>query len=147
MIALESQATLYETDYHLWLEQTIEALQASDLSTIDCQNLIEELISLGKTDLRTVNSLIKQIIIHRLKLDYLPDREPRKHWCKEIFNFQDQLADTLTASLQNKIDLAELYFRAKRQLLIDYELELPETCPYSLTDLLSTDFVDNSLIP
>jgi hypothetical protein len=146
MITLESKATLYETDYYLWLEQTIQALRASELSTIDCQNLIEELTSLGKTDLRTVNSLIKQVIIHRLKLDYLPDRGPRKHWCKEIFNFQDQLSDTLTASLKNKIDLDELYFRAKRQLLLDYELELPETCPYSLTDLLSADFVDNFLI-
>jgi hypothetical protein len=146
MAILESQATLYETDYYLWLEQTIEALRSSDLSQIDCQNLIEELISLGKTDLRTVNSLVKQIMIHRLKLDYLPDREPRKHWCKEIFNFQDQLSDTLTASLKTKIELDELYFRARRQLLLEYELSLPEACPYSLTDLLSANFVDNLII-
>ena len=87
MVAVESKTTLYETDYYLWLEQTIEVLRSSDASKIDYQNLIEELTHLGKTELRTVNSLVKQIIIHRLKLDYLPDREPRKHWCKEIFNF------------------------------------------------------------
>ncbi len=142
MITLESKASLYETDYYLWLEQTIEDLRSSNLSQIDYQNLIEELTSLGRTDLRTVNSLVKQIIIHRLKLDYLPEREPRKHWCKEIFNFQDQLSDTLTASLTQKIDLDELYFRAKRQILVDDELNLPETCPYTLTDLLSADFID-----
>lgn len=143
MEVLESLASLYETDYYLWLEETIEALRSRDLSRIDCQNLIEELISLGKTDLRMVNSLVEQIIIDRLKLDYLPDREPRKHWCKEIFNFQDQLSDTLTTSLKTKIEIDVLYFRAKRQLLLDYELSLPETCPYSLPDLLSANFVDN----
>ncbi|MEB3310140.1 MAG: DUF29 domain-containing protein [Snowella sp.] len=144
MVAVESKPNLYETDYYLWLEKTIEALQSSNLSQIDYQNLIEELTSLGKTDLRTVNSLIKQIIIHRLKIDYLPDREPRKHWCKEIFNFQDQLSDTLTAFLQAKIDLDELYRRAKRQVLLDYEIELPESCPYSLSNLLTDDFVKKS---
>ena len=143
MAILECKATLYETDYYLWLEKTIEALYAADLSQIDYQNLIEELISLGKTDLRMVNSLVKQIIIHRLKLDYLPDREPRKHWCKEIFNFQDQLSDTLTTSLKAKIELDELYCRAKRQLLLDDKIDLPETCPYSLTDLLAADFVND----
>ena len=56
------------------------------------------------------------------------------------------MLDTLTASLQEKIDLYELYFRAKRQFLSDYELVLPEICPYTLTDLLSADFVDNLII-
>ena len=59
MAILECKATLYETDYYLWLEKTIEALYAADLSQIDYQNLIEELISLGKTDLRMVNSLVR----------------------------------------------------------------------------------------
>jgi hypothetical protein len=129
---------LYDTDYHKWLETTIEQLRSSQFSVLDLENLIEELSAMGKTDLRTANSLIKQIIIHRLKLDKLPDIEPKKHWQKEINNFQDQLEDLLSSSLKVKINLEKIYSRAKRDILIDYALELPQECPYFLDELLNS---------
>ena len=135
--ANQSPQVLYSTDYHNWLKTTIEQLRCGQFSALDLENLIEELSAMGKTDLRTANSLIKQIIIHRLKLDKLPDIEPRKHWQKEINNFQDQLEDLLSASLKAKINLEKIYSRAKRNFLIDYALELPQECPYSLDDLLN----------
>ena len=131
-----STQLLYNTDYHKWLEVTIEQLQSDQFSALDLENLIEELSAMGRRDLRTANSLIKQIIIHRLKLDRLPDIEPRKHWQKEINNFQEQLEDLLSASLKAKINLEKIYSRAKRDILIDYALELPQECPYSLDELL-----------
>lgn len=81
--------TLYDSDYHHWLEITIKQLKCQDFSALDLKNLIEELESVGRSDLRNVNSLLKQIIIHRLKLEHLPDIEPRKYWREEINNFQD----------------------------------------------------------
>ncbi|MEA5536468.1 DUF29 domain-containing protein [Crocosphaera sp. XPORK-15E] len=129
---------LYEKDYYLWLGSTIEKLRCGQFSTLDLENLIKELESMGRTDLRTANSLIKQIIIHRLKLDNLPDLEPRKHWQKEINNFQEQLEDLLSTSLQAKIDLEKIYKRAKREFLVDYSVNLPEKCPY-IWDELFTD--------
>jgi hypothetical protein len=134
----QATQTLYNTDYYNWLETTIEQLRFGQFSALDLDNLIEELASMGKTDLRTANSLIKQIIIHRLKLEKLPDTEPRKHWQKEINNFQDQLEDLLSLSLKAKIDLEKIYSRAKRDILIDYNLDLPQDCPYSLDELLNS---------
>lgn len=127
---------LYDTDYHHWLEITIEQLRSGRFSALDLENLRAELATMGRTDLRTANSLIKQIIIHRLKLDKLPALEPRKHWQKEINNFQDQLEDLLSSSLKAKIDLEKVYRRAKRDILVDYALELPPKCPYSLEELI-----------
>jgi hypothetical protein len=135
--ANRSTQLLYNTDYHKWLEITIEQLRSDQFYALDLENLIEELSAMGKTDLRTANSLIKQIIIHRLKLDKLPDIEPRKHWQKEINNFQEQLEDLLSSSLKAKINLEKIYSRAKRDILIDYALELPQQCPYSLDELLT----------
>lgn len=128
----------YETDYNRWIEETTLALRERNFTVIDWEHLIEEIEALGKTDLRTANSLIKQVIIHRLKLDYLPDTEPRKHWVKEINNFNEQLEDLLSASLKAKIDLEKLYQRAKKEILLDYSLKLPAHCPYSLEDLLTS---------
>lgn len=133
-----STQLLYDTDHHKWLEITVEKLRSKQFSTLDLENLIEELLAMGKTDLRTANSLIKQIIIHRLKLDKLPDVEPRKPWQKEINNFQEQLEDLLSSSLKAKINLEKIYSRAKRDILMDYAIELPPECPYSLDELLTT---------
>lgn len=133
-----STPLLYNSDYHKWLEITIEQLRSNHFSELDLENLIEELLAMGKTEIRTANSLIKQLIIHRLKLDKLPNLESRKHWQKEINNFQEQLEDLLSSYLKEKINLEKIYSRAKKEILLDYAIELPQECPYSLAELLTT---------
>ena len=59
---------LYEIDENLWLEKTIELLKQKQFNELDLENLIEELISLGKRDLAKAKSLLRQIIIHLLLL-------------------------------------------------------------------------------
>lgn len=54
---------LYETDENLWLEETIKLLKQKQFNQLDLENLIEELISLGKRDLAKVKGLLRQIIM------------------------------------------------------------------------------------
>ena len=130
---------LYETDYYLWLENQAIAIKNHDVNALDWINLLEEIESLGKEQLNAVNSLLKQVIIHRLKLDYLQDELNRNHWESEINTFVDQIEDRLTKTLKNKLDLPKLYNRAKRDVLKQYpKLIIPETNPYTLDDLLTT---------
>lgn len=130
---------LYETDYYLWLEKQARAIKNHDVNALDWINLLEEIESLGKEQLNAVNSLLKQVIIHRLKLDYLQDELNRNHWESEINTFVDQIEDRLTKTLKNKLDLPKLYNRAKRDVLKQYpKLIIPETNPYTLDDLLTT---------
>jgi hypothetical protein len=42
--------TLYGQDYQLWLETTVEQLRQAKFSSVDWDNLIEELDSMGKSD-------------------------------------------------------------------------------------------------
>ncbi len=44
--------SLYETDYALWLDRTIAVLKERKLDSIDWENLIEEVESLGKSNKR-----------------------------------------------------------------------------------------------
>ncbi len=53
---------LYESDEHLWLEETIRLLKQNCLDELDLENLIEELESLGRRDKQRVESLLRQII-------------------------------------------------------------------------------------
>jgi Domain of unknown function DUF29 len=50
--------SLYDTDYQLWLDQTVSQLKAQDFSQIDLENLIEEIESLGKSDKRAIASYL-----------------------------------------------------------------------------------------
>jgi hypothetical protein len=44
MIAISRlKNSLYETEYQLWLDRTLEQLRSQDFSNIDLDNLIEEM--------------------------------------------------------------------------------------------------------
>jgi hypothetical protein len=52
---------LYEDDYALWLEKNIQLLASRKLKDLDYENLIEELESLGRSERKTAESLVKQL--------------------------------------------------------------------------------------
>ncbi|MFM7438200.1 MAG: DUF29 domain-containing protein, partial [Snowella sp.] len=73
---------LYEIDSYLWIKKTIEVLKNHSLKDLDIENLIEELESLGKRDFNKVRSLLRQIMIHLLLLEYWSEEYDRnyRHW-------------------------------------------------------------------
>ncbi|MGB5768582.1 MAG: DUF29 domain-containing protein [Crocosphaera sp.] len=130
-------SNLYETDFVKWAFEQAKALSEHDIKSLDWSNLKEEIEALGREQLNAINSLLKQVIIHRLKLDYLQDELNHNHWEIEINAFVDQIEDKLTPTLKNKIDISKIYARSKRDVIKQYpKLNIPENCPYSLDDLL-----------
>jgi hypothetical protein len=137
---------LYEADYHLWLEETIKLLKDKALNQIDLDHLIEELESLSRRDKAKVVSLLKQIIIHRLFLQFwleeIPDNQ--NHWEAEIIAFRDQLNRLLTANLRNYLDneLETIYQNAVKIVSkkMNYHInQFPEQCPYTIEQLLTDE--------
>jgi hypothetical protein len=61
---------LYEQDYYLWLEKTIELLKSGQFNQLDWENLIEEIENLGRSEKRAVVSFLKQLIKHLLLYHY-----------------------------------------------------------------------------
>ena len=49
-IATNNKKSLYESDYCLWLDTTLQQLKNNDLSNLDLVNLIEEIESLGRKE-------------------------------------------------------------------------------------------------
>jgi hypothetical protein len=134
---------LYEIDSYLWLEETIKILKTKNLEYLDLDNLIEELESLGRSDFNKVRSLLRQIIIHLLLLEYWQQEYERnyRHWESEIIAFRDDLNHNLTASLKNKLtlDLEEIYLVALKFVIKKTGLSknlFPDNSPYSLQQLL-----------
>jgi Domain of unknown function DUF29 len=137
---------LYETDDNLWLEETIELLKQKQFRKLDLENLIEELISLGKRDLAKAKSLLRQIIIHILLLQYWQVEYERnsRHWIGEIKTFRYDLNNHLTTNLTKKLqdDLENIYQSAVEFVKIKTDLNIfLEKCPYTLVQLLDDNYL------
>jgi hypothetical protein len=147
MSVIPDLQTLYEIDDSLWLEETISLLKAKRFDAIDLDNLIEELEDLGNEKKFRVASLLEQIIRHALLLQFwTSEREYNQdHWEVEIVNFQIQLKRKLTTNLRNYLqnELSNLYkdavffVRKKTKNRVNF----PDTCPYSLEELLNPDWL------
>jgi hypothetical protein len=150
MLTTDSTITLqklYEIDYHLWLEKTITILKNNELQQLDLVNLIEELESLSRRDRAKVASLLKQIIIHLLLLEYWREELTRNknHWQGEVLEFRDQLDRLLTNNLRNYLEseLEQIYqnavkFTAKKMNC--NPTVFGKTCPYTFEQLLTEDW-------
>lgn len=128
---------LYETDFFKWTQEQAKALSEHNVSALDWDNLKEEIEDWGNEKLNAVNSFLKRLIEHRLKLDYSQEIYPQNHWIKEINNFQDEIEDRATKTLLNKLDIDKQYERARRLVLTEYKLDIPQKCPYTFEELMT----------
>ncbi|NCQ94726.1 MAG: DUF29 domain-containing protein [Microcystis wesenbergii Mw_QC_S_20081001_S30D] len=64
------EKNLYEKDYYLWLDKTINLLENHQFSELDLENLIEEISSMGKSEKRSLESYLTRLLEHLLKLVY-----------------------------------------------------------------------------
>ena len=147
MTVIPDLKTLYEIDDSLWLEETIELLKAKRFDALDLENLIEELEDLGNEKKFRVASLLEQILRDCLLLQFwTSEREYNQaHWRSEIINFKDELNTYLTTNLRNYLEhnLATIYEKALRYLRqkTDNKVNFPDTCPYSLEELLAPNWL------
>jgi hypothetical protein len=117
-------SNLYDSDYQLWLETTINQLRRGDFQAVDWPNLLEELADLGKNNRRALKSLLTRLLEHLLKLTYWQSQRDYNQagWKKEIRNFRLQIADLLADSPSLKSYLREILAKCyldARNLLID----------------------------
>ncbi len=128
----------YENDYYQWTIEQVQALRERNLNHLDWNNIIEEIESLGRSDYSAVSSLLMRQIEHRLKIDYTPLEECYKKWQVEIQAFKIGIKRKISPSMKPKLenDLDEIYQDAVSLVALEYGIQLPEKCPYSLKDLL-----------
>ncbi|MGK7884579.1 MAG: DUF29 domain-containing protein, partial [Crocosphaera sp.] len=126
-----------------WLEETIRLLKQNCLEELDLENLIEELESLGRRDKQRVESLLRQIIIHLLLLQYWQQEYDYnyRHLREEIATFRVQINKIMTTNLENYLseELENIYqdavFIVTEKTGLD-ESVFSENCCYSLLQLL-----------
>jgi hypothetical protein len=59
---------LYDRDWQLWIEQTIQQLKNHQFESLDIEHLIEELSDLGKSEKNALKGNLMILLAHLLKL-------------------------------------------------------------------------------
>ncbi|NBD18203.1 MAG: DUF29 family protein [Cyanobacteria bacterium] len=105
----QRQKQLYESDYYLWVVETVKQLQNRDFEAIDWENLIDEVLDLSKREKRKLESLLIKLFEHLLILQYwqLERERNRGHWEREITSFRLQILRQLEDSPSLKNHLKE----------------------------------------
>ncbi|ELS31605.1 MULTISPECIES: DUF29 domain-containing protein [Pseudanabaena] len=73
-------ASLYETDFLLWTEETVAKLRARDFDHVDLENLIEEIESLGRSEKKEVRNRLKTLLEHLIKRIYVDMPQEFNAW-------------------------------------------------------------------
>ena len=68
---------LYETDFHAWTFDQADPLRRGDLKHLDALNLIEQIESLGRSELRELASRLAQRLMHLLKWEHQPTKRTK----------------------------------------------------------------------
>ncbi len=147
---------LYESDFLAWserqaalLRQLADGQRVNEL--IDWPNVIEEVHDLGLSELHSCQSLLRQALVHLLKLQVWPDSQAAPHWRGEVSGFLADARQRFAPSMRQRIELDAIFKTAFKQVRAEMNVAskraaLPGACPLSLDDLLDDDALVTELV-
>jgi Domain of unknown function DUF29 len=139
---MRSPASLYETDFLLWLEQQSAALGARQWKDLDVRNLLEELEGLATSRHHELRSRMRVLLQHLLKMKYQP-AQTTGSWRATVRDQGAEIALLLeeSPSLRRLIPqaIAKEYPIARRNAADEAGMpaeQFPKECPVSLDEIL-----------
>ena len=134
----------YEQDYYLWTQAMAKALKERDYSSLDWDNLIEEIEDMGRSQKRALESLLMRLTEHLLKLKYweLEKERNKGHWESEVVNFRVLLKKRLKESPSLKAQLEDIYqeILPSSKKSLSRLFDLPKQIDLNLEQVLDEDW-------
>lgn len=143
-MTLATTKTLYEEDFALWINTTVQGLKSGDLSQVDLENLIEEIESLGRKERSDFLIRLITLFEHGLKRAYVDLPDCYRGWVVTLIRTQEALANILQDSPSLKPYFTEViedcYRSALRIVRAEYQVNFPQDYPFPLEiDVLLTE--------
>lgn len=143
---LSTDADLYGKDFYAWTQQQGSTLRARARDHVDWENVAEEIESLGRSDKREIESRLKVLLVHLLKLQFQPDRA-KQGWKSTIVEQRRRIGKLVqeSPSLRNYPEdvLAEEYEFARNDAAVETGLRddtFPVNCPYAIEEVLDLGY-------
>jgi hypothetical protein len=136
----------YDEDILLWSERQSELLRRIAAGEPvngrpDWVNIVEEVESVGRSDLRAVESLLLQAFMPMLKADAWPNSLSVPAWQSDALLFRAQARRAFSPSMRQRIDVDGLYSDAVRALQKSMDAQPPQpvsqSWPMTLDELLA----------
>lgn len=139
--------SLYEKDYYLWLQTTVQQLKQGNFSAIEMDYLIEELESMGRKEKNSLSSNLQVLLMHLLKYKYQP-RKRSNSWRFTIYEHCDRLIELFEESPSLKPYFKEIiskcYGKARKKVAIETGIYInifPTKLPLTLEEILDTEYL------
>lgn len=136
----------YEQDFYAWTQEQSELLRLGQWQALDIENLVEEILSLGRQQKQELRNRLGVLIGHLLKWDYQPELRG-KSWKATIREQRDEIIEILQENPSLKPYLEEAVQKGFRQginlVLKETPLDLynlPSECPYEIAQVLDLQF-------
>jgi hypothetical protein len=146
-----AEAADYDEDIYAWSRHQAAILRGltsrrRDLpNDLDLEHVAEEIEDVGKSELKSVISHLRQMLVHTIKIASSPEADPVAGWKSEIIDHQALAHDHFTNAMRKDIDVDDIWRRARREaekkLAVYGEdmVPIPEACPLTLDELLDED--------
>ncbi len=136
-------AASYDNDVLEWSEHQAALLRRAAagerVNDLDWPNIIEEIESVGRSQVDAVESLLYQALVHMLKAEGWPDSLDVETWRGHARGFRAQAKRKFRESMREKFDVPGLYSDAILELpaTMDSKAPLPlPDCTITLDKLL-----------
>ena len=138
----------HDTDFYRWTQDQAALLRALPRSSnlLDIDNIAEEIEDMGRAEIKELSSLLRQTVVHLVKIAFDPASPAVAHWVSEASGFQGDAVLAYSPGLRQRLDLPKIWSVAKRNAadsLAEYGVvvpPLPVECPLTLDQLLDADF-------
>jgi len=143
-----ANSSLYDDDIVLWSEAQAEIIRAlgrtrRDLpNDLDIENVAEEIESVGRSELASVASFLRLLMLHLIKIASVPDAPAVPHWREEALNFGAEAFIRFAPSMAQRIDMEGVWRLARNQAASmlaghdDTVASLPHRCPWTIEQLV-----------
>ncbi|WP_299238378.1 DUF29 domain-containing protein [Sulfurihydrogenibium sp.] len=159
IISKEELKSLYEKDFYKWITENVQLLKNKDFDLVDWENVIEELESMGRSELSSAISFMTVVLEHLYKYEHFRDNNTMGNgWIKSILNSRYRLIKIFdkNPSLEKKAEESiqeawedsikkmitwfkypENHHLAKRYFgRLPTEQDFPKICPYTFQQIL-----------
>jgi hypothetical protein len=143
--------TLYETDFNLWLNQTITQLKQGNLNQINLDNLIAEIEAMGRSEKRELIIRLRVLLMHLLKWQYQSKKRSiswiatineQRFQVNQLLKNSPSLKPYLKKNFDDCYQVALLDAAQETQLNLNLNLNLfPMDCPFSQEAILTPNFL------
>jgi len=147
---MNNLALEYERDIHAWTLHQMELLRRRQFAEMDVEHLIEELETMANRDKHELESRLAILIAHLLKWQYQSDKRSGS-WegsiIEQRYRIDRQLAGSPSLNPHLLVTMLKAYPAALKLAIKETRLApsiFPESCPYSMEQLLDEDFFPES---